>query len=61
MGLMNCFVDSMLSPRNVPATGFSDCHNRPQKKTEGDCVFNPRIGEEYLKKIPGLCCAGLSY
>jgi hypothetical protein len=34
MGLMNCFVYSMLSPRNVPATGFSDCHNRPQVFSE---------------------------
>jgi len=50
MGLMNCFVHSMLSQRNVPATGFSTCHNHPQKKPEGDCAFNPRICEEYLKK-----------
>jgi len=54
MGLMNCFVYSMLSPRNVSATGFLDCHNRPQVFSEGDCVFNPHICEEYLKKIPGL-------
>ena len=53
MGLMNCFVDSMI-PKERPPTGFSDCHNRPQVFSEGNCVFNPRICEEYLKKIPGL-------
>jgi|GEM_PF-4727773 len=24
-------------------------------------VFNPHVCQEYLKKIPGICCAGLSY